>query len=82
MEDNGCYGNVVTNRGHNFHHAHGPGPIARIGNGGAVGGCSLGANNGGKRIATVAKAHGGKEAAWLFKAKVAVGHRVDVADIG
>ncbi len=82
MEHHGGDGNVVAHAGHGFHQAHAPGAVAGVGDRGPVGRGHLRADDGRKRVAAVAPAHGGEEAARLLEAQVAVGDRVDVADVG
>ena len=82
MEHDCRDGDVVANGGHDLGHAHGPGAVASVGNGRTIRSCLLGADDGWQCVAAVAPAHGGEEAAWFLEAQVAVGYRVDVADIG
>src|SRR5690606_29103702 len=82
MENHGGDRNVVAHASHDFGHAHAPGTVPRIGDGGAIGRGHFRADDGGKGVAAVAPAHGREEAARPFEAQIAVGHRVDVADVG
>ena len=68
--------------GHDLGHAHGPGSVTSVGNGWTVRSSLLGTNDRGQCVAAVTPTHGGEEAAWLFETQVAIGHRVDVADVG
>src|SRR5699024_10698535 len=82
MEHDGGHGDIVAHAGHGLHHRHAPGAVARIGNGRTVRSSLLGANDRWEGVAAVAEGHGGEETAWFFETQVAVGDRVDVADVG
>ncbi len=73
---------VLPHAGQNLAHGHAPGAVSGVGDGGALGRGHLGADDGGQRVAAVAEAHRREEAARPLEAQVAVGHRVDVADVG
>src|SRR5699024_215067 len=82
VEDHGGDRNVVTHAGENLDHAHGPGAVAGVSNGATFRRRGLGTNNGGQRVTAVAEAHRGEQAARFLEAQVAVGHGVDVTDVG
>src|SRR5690606_13088092 len=73
---------VVAHAREDLDHAHGPGAVTGVGDGGTIRSSNLGTNDGGQRVATVAPAHGREHAAGTLETQIAVGHRVDVADVG
>ena len=63
VEDHGGDRNVVTHAGHGFHQAHAPRTVAGIRDSRAMRCRDLGADDGRERIAAIAPAHRGEEAA-------------------
>ena len=72
----------MAHRGHHLNHAHSPGAIACVRHRRTIISSLLGSNNGRQRIAAVAPTHGCQKRPGLFEAQVAVGYRIDVADVG
>src|SRR5699024_5893601 len=78
-EDHGSDRDVMADRGEDLDHAHRPGAVTGVGDGRTLGSGPLGADDRRQRVAAVAEAHRGEEAARTLEPQVAVGDGVDVA---
>src|SRR5690606_19509067 len=81
VEHHGRDRNVFAYARQGLHHAHAPCPITCVGNSRTMWCSSFGTDNRRERVTAVTEGHGRKEAAWLFKAQIAVGNRVDITDV-
>ena len=75
-------GDALAHAGLQFAEAHAPGAVADVGDRRAVGRGDLGADDGRESVAAIAETHGREHRPGLLEAKVGIGHRADIADVG